>query len=73
MNYLNNDSCCCRPGRCLWGAVCFLVLVFALGIGLILGAVYYETVLPALSALIAFTAAIAVIIIALLIFNRCRR
>ena len=72
MNYQNN-VCCCRSNRCLVYAIFFLVLAAAIGLGLILGAVYYETIFPALAALIAFTAAVAVIIIALLIYYWCRK
>lgn len=52
-----------------YGVLCFLILVFALALGLILGAVFYETLLPVLAAVIAFAAAILVAIIALLIYR----
>ena len=42
--------------------------VLALAVGLILGAVNFETILPVVASFIAFTAAIAAIIIALIIY-----
>jgi len=69
MNYQENTCVrqskgCCRCGG---GVICFLGFLLALAVGLILGAVYYETILPALAAVIAFAAAIAAVIVALLI------
>jgi len=59
---------------CANGGVCFLVLVIALAVGLILGAVYAETILPAIAAIIAFIAAVAAVLIALLVYCYfCRR
>lgn len=52
-------------------AIAFFGLILALVIGLILGAIYYETIFPALPAVIAFAAAIASAIIALLIYRWC--
>ena len=48
-------------------------LEYLFPVGLILGAVFNETILPAVAAIIAFAAAIAAILIALLIFRykRC--
>lgn len=66
------NQTCCRPARrnrfYAGGALCFLILVFAFAVGLIVGAVNYETILPVLAAVIAFAAAILVAIVALLIF-----
>lgn len=63
--------CCPRPerriNRCSYIAVIFLVLLLALAIGLIIGAMNAETILPAMAALIAFSAAIAAILVALLL------
>ena len=66
---MNNQEFCPRR-RCCFGygrAICFLGFVFALALGLILGAFYYETILPAIASVIAFAAVIAVVIIVLLI------
>ena len=71
----NNNGCGRRAGgsrisKCMIG---FLVVVLAFAVGLILGAVFYETFLPVLASVIAFAAAVLVVIIALLIFwhRRC--
>ena len=64
------ENRCCRIPYCV---ICFLVLVFFFALGAILGAVYYETIVPVLASLIAFTAAVLVIIIALLLYRHCRR
>ena len=69
MNCQNPNRCTVR--RCcqyVGAALCFLVLVLAFTVGLILGAVFYESILPALAAVIAFAAAILAIVIALLIY-----
>ena len=50
------------------GALFFLALLFALAIGLILGALFAQTLLPALAALIVFAAVIAAAIIAVIIY-----
>jgi len=57
--------CCCAVG--------FLALLVLFAVGLILGAVYYETILPVLASVIAFTAAIAAVAVALVIYCLCRR
>lgn len=72
MNYQNDCGCRCRISCCT-AAVGFLALLLALSVGLIAGASLYETILPAAAALTAFTAAVAAILIALLIYCRCRR
>ena len=53
-----------RAGR----AIGFLAFVFALAVGLILGAIFAQPLLTVLAALIAFAAAILVVIIALVIW-----
>lgn len=60
---------CCRGSR---AAICFLVLLIALALGLILGAVFSESILPALAAVIVFAAALLAVAIALVIYW-CRR
>ncbi len=61
-----------RPRRCGFfspiGALCFLALVLLLTIGLAVGAFYSAQITPVLPAIIAFGAAILVIIVALLIY-----
>lgn len=68
MNYCN--PCTLRQRivstRC-GGAICFLAIVLFLDIGLILGAVFSETLLPALAALIVFAVVILAVIIALML------
>jgi len=54
-------------------AIGFLLLLVALALGLILGAVFYETILPVLASVIAFAAALAAVVIALLIYYFWRR
>ena len=54
-------------------ALCFLLWLIAFALGLILGAIYYEIIYPALAAIIAFAASIAAITIAILIYCRKRR
>ena len=67
-----NDRCkACR--RYPLRAIAFLVLLIAFAVGLVLGAVYYETILPVLATVIAFAVTLAVIVIALLIYYWCRR
>jgi len=71
-------SCCSNPNRSTFRrcmvvsgtALSFLLLVLAFAIGLILGAYFYETFVPVLPAVIAFAAAIAAIIIALLLWYK---
>ena len=70
MNYQENG--CARQTRSCGlcgckGVICFLGFLLALAVGLILGAIYADTVFPALAAVIAFAAAIAAVIVALLI------
>lgn len=73
MNY--QESCCKtnwkRSCLCTGGAILFLIMVIAIAVSLVLGATYYEFILPAIPAIIAAAAALAAIIIAVLIF--CRR
>lgn len=61
-------ACCLRTG----GAICFFAFLFALALGLILGAVFSETLLPALAALIVFAAIMLVAVIVLLVYWRNR-
>lgn len=72
MNCQNPGSCrpCRRAGTYTGAGIGFLIFVFALAIGMIIGAVNYETIVPVLSAVIAFASAILAIIIALLIYWR---
>ena len=73
-NTRQNGSCIrCVCGCCGGSALGFLVLLFALGLGLILGAIYVETIFPAIAAVVAFTAAVAAAIVAILIYCWCRR
>lgn len=59
---------------CIETVIGFFAVLLALAIGLILGAQFYETILPAFAAVIVFAVVIAVIIIALLIYwFRCGR
>lgn len=68
MNY--QENCTARNSRRYIYALAFLVLVFVFALGLILGAVFAEGILSVLPALIAFAAAILVIIIAIWIVYR---
>lgn len=70
MNFPDTNSQVRRSGNCFGKAICFLAFLVALAVGLILGAVFVETILPAVPAIIAFAAALAAIIIALLIYRR---
>ena len=71
-------SCCSNPNRspfrrCMvvsGSALSFLLLVLAFAVGLILGAFFYEALLPVLPAIIAFAAAIAAITIALMLWYK---
>lgn len=67
----NNNGVRATRGCCgfSYGVLCFLILVFAFALGLILGAVFFETLLPVLASIIAFAAAVLVIIVALLIYR----
>lgn len=73
MNYPNNNANAAARLRASYGfsyrVLAFLVLVFALAVGLILGAVLSASLLPVLPALIAFAAAVLVGIIAVLIYR----
>lgn len=70
-NY-NRTSRRCIP--CLSSVIGFLAVLLAFAIGLILGALFFTVILPALAAVIVFAVVIAVIIIALLIYwYRCGR
>ena len=74
-------NCNCNPNRsarrcipCAETVIGFFAVLRALAIGVIVGAVNYETFLPVLAAVIVFAVVIAVIIIALLIYwFRCSR
>lgn len=73
-------NCNCNPQRprrcipCTETIIGFFAVLLALAIGIIIGAVYYETFLPVLAAVIVFAAVIGVIIIALLLYlHRCGR
>lgn len=73
-------NCNCNPNRsrrcipCAETVIGFFAVLLALAIGVIIGAVNYETFLPVLAAIIVFAVVIAVIIIALLLYwFRCSR
>lgn len=68
MNY--QENCTARNSRRYIYALAFLVLVFVFALGLILGAIFSGLILSTLPALIAFAAAILVIIIAVWIVYR---
>lgn len=75
MNYQDHcsprrKSCCSACPAIIVG---FFVLLLALAVGLILGAVGYETILPVLASVIAFAAAVAAITIGLALYYWCRR
>ena len=57
MNYQNNTNYCrlgcTRSCLCTGGALGFLVMVIAIAVSLILGATYYEFILPATASIIA--------------------
>lgn len=76
MNCNCSNSCNVRTTRrcvgCLNGVVGFLGLALLLVIGLALGVGLYEVLLPLQNTLIVFGVAIALILVALVIFNRCR-
>ncbi|MBQ8507562.1 MAG: hypothetical protein IJ466_09065 [Clostridia bacterium] len=61
---------CCRGSK---AAVAFLLLLIALALGLILGAVFAESILPAIAAVIVFAAALLAVVIALVIYWYRRR
>ena len=63
-----------RGVACIETVIGFFAVLLALAIGVIIGAVNYETFLPVLAAVIVFAVVIAVIIIALLLYwFRCGR
>lgn len=74
-------NCQCNPNRapkrcmaCIETVIGFFAVLLALAIGVIIGAVNYETFLPVLAAIIVFAVVIGVIIIALLLYwLRCGR
>lgn len=74
-------NCSCNLNRsprrciaCIETVVGFFAVLLAFAIGVIIGAVNYETFLPVLAAIIVFAVVIAVIIIALLLYwFRCGR
>jgi len=73
-------NCNCNPNRtrrcipCAETVIGFFAVLLALAIGVIIGAVNFQTFLPVLAAVIVFAVVIAVIIIALLIYAfRCGR
>ena len=76
MNIQNcNNNGCDRRRRisclCSLKPICFLAALLTLALGLIFGAIYYETLLPILASIIIFAVAMAVAIIALLIYRAC--
>lgn len=56
----------------VYGLIGFFAVLLALAIGLILGAVFYETILPVIAAIIAFIAALAAVGIGIWFFTRRR-
>lgn len=86
MSYPNSGCChqertvysapaCCSERRSylyVYGLIGFFAVLLALAIGLILGAVYYETILPVIAAIIAFIAALAAVGIGIWVFTRRR-
>ena len=87
MSYPNSGCCrqettaythstCCQERRSyqyVYGLIGFFAVLLAFAIGLILGAVYYETILPVIAAIIAFIAALAAVGIGIWVFTRRRR
>ena len=70
----------CNPTRtrrcisCIETVIGFFAVLLALAVGVIIGAVNYETFLPVLAAVIVFAVVIGVIILALLLYwLRCGR
>ena len=76
MNCNCSNSCNFRGNRrcigCLGGVIAFLGLILLLIVGLIIGIMMYETLLPVLTMLIGFAVMLALAVIALLIYNHCR-
>lgn len=58
--------CCCASAA---PALCVFAFLLALTLGLVLGAYFYEIILPAAAAVIAFGAAILAIVAVLLIYR----
>jgi len=86
-SYSDSDCCsherfgyrgfgCCRRERrsCFYlaGLIGFFAVLLALAVGLILGAVFYETIFPVLASVIAFIAAIAAVALGIWFFARRR-
>lgn len=70
---LQENNCQCRPACvCPQRAIGFFVLLFAIALGLIFGAIYAEQIFSALAAVIVFAATMLAVIIGLLIYGRCR-
>lgn len=73
MTYQEKDVCC----RCKFNCCCadkairFFALLLVFAVGLILGTIFAPVLRYALAALIAFAAAIAASLIALLIYRWC--
>jgi len=65
-------QCCCRRCSCTERVIGFFVLLLAVALGLIFGAVYAEQILSALAAVIVFAVAMAAAVLALLIYGGCR-
>ena len=66
------DRCRCSRCACSERVIAFFVLLLAVALGLIFGAVFSETILGALPAVIVFAVAMAAAVIALLIYGGCR-
>ena len=74
-------NCSCNLNRaprrcpaCIETIIGFFAVLLALAVGVIVGAVNFETLLPVLAAIIVFAVIIGVIIIALLLYwFRCGR
>ena len=66
------NNCCCRRCSCAERVIGFFVLLLAVALGLIFGAVYAEAIFSALAAVIVFAVAMAAAVIALLIYGGCR-
>lgn len=76
MNCNCSNSCTTRQvRRCvgrLNGVIAFLGLALLLVIGLVMGVGMYEILLPLQNTLIIFGVSLALVLVALLIYNRCR-
>lgn len=70
---IQENGCPCRPACfCPQRVIWFFVLLFAVALGLILGAIFSGVILSALAAVIVFAAVMLAVIIGLLIYGRCR-